>query len=132
MKLKHLQEAKYHNAPDKVAIHEVISSRGEDISHFKSVVKLDKLIKYIEATVAEDDSVIESDEMEDIPWSVGAVLYNYKPHEIFDSMKAKKGWGGMHEEGAMGMSTKGPAHAKSLALSAWADDSGDDDEEDWY
>ena len=61
MKLKQLQEAKYHNAPDKVAIHEVISSgRGDGISHHKAVVQLDKLIKYIEATVAEDDGVLES------------------------------------------------------------------------
>jgi len=131
MKLRNLQEAKYHNAPDRVAVHEVISSRGEPMSHHKAVVPLDKLIKYIEAAAAEDDDVLEDDEMDDIPWSIGAVLYNYKPQEIFDGMQAKRGWSGTHEEGAVGISTKGPAHAKSLALSAWADDT-EDDEEDWY
>ena len=132
MKLVTIIEAKYHNTRDKVAIHEIIGGRGGDIDHFKSVVQLDKLIKYIEAAAAGDDDVLESEEMEDIPYSVSAVMYNYKPHEIFNAMKAKKGWSGYHEEGVIGMSTRGPAHAKLLAASAWADDEDEDEEEDWY
>ncbi|MHA2403520.1 MAG: hypothetical protein ACXADH_11065 [Candidatus Kariarchaeaceae archaeon] len=133
MKLEQLKEAKYHR-PSKVAVHEIIGGRYGEIDHFKSVTTMEDLVKYIEAAAIEaaaneDDDTLE--DMDDMPWSIGAVMYNYKPQEILGALKKKQGWAGNHEEGVVGISTKGPAHAKMLASNEWAGGE-DDDDEDWY
>lgn len=128
MKIKQILEAKYHK-PAKVAIHEIINARG-DTATYKHVTEMENLIKYMEACVAEDDDVIE-DMNEQWGFGIGAVMYNYKPQEILNAIQAKQGWAGMHEEGVVGLSVKGPAHAKTLAQAAWAGDE-DDEEDDWY
>ncbi len=128
MKLHHLHEATYHKTKTKVAVYEITSGRYGDMSHDKSVLNINDLIKFMDAAVADDEEAMED---LDMPWGISAVLYNYKPKEIMDSIKKKQGWAGEHEEGVIGLSVKGPAHAKTLATVAWAGGE-DDEEEDWY
>ncbi len=128
MKLHHLHEAKYHRVKTKVAAYEITSGRYGDMDYSKDVLNMNDLIKFMDAAVADDEEAMED---LDLPWGISAVLYNYKPKEILDSMKKKQGWAGSHEEGVIGLSVKGPAHARALATAEWAGDEGDE-EEDWY
>lgn len=127
MKLQQLHEAKYHRAKTKVAVYEITSGRG-GMDYDKSVLNMADIVEFMRAASVEDEEAMED---MDMPWGISAVLYNYKPKEILDAIKKKQGWAGSHEEGVIGLSVKGPAHAKALATAEWAGDD-DDEEEDWY
>ena len=123
-----------HTTPVRLAVFEIFYVRygGENI--YKYTTNNEELGQLYQAIKEDNDDFVEEFDKQKGGGVIGLpdVLIDNGIDEIEATIRKTGGFADMWEEGVVGISAKGPKHARRIALEAASDIGADDDEEDWF
>ena len=129
MTLKQLLEAKYQGTPTKLAFCVIGNSRGHNYQN-KGVFTTQEIAEYVKIE-DEEDRIEFAEQQNPSLRHAFEILLDHNVSNMMTSVSKTGKWVGNFEEEVIGVSAKGPKHAKQLAVNAWSNFD-DDEEDDWF